>query len=528
MRLLRAPALLVIAVTVLLAPLCGQTGANRLTTIQPFQSNNGGLANGAVYFDLTTTATIDVTDLVLNYDDAAIGSPVGVEVHVTPGTAFGNETNPGVWSPVGIGAGTMAGVNARTVCTLFSPIVFPPGSYGVALVATGGAAHDYTNGTATNRVWRDALVTLQLGTATDRPFRGIVYGPRVANLELCYNPPGHARARRIGVGCGAGEPSSVYEQFTGGNDLGGAGLRASWTGSTYVLSNAAGILVPPLGASLAMGDDETRRIALPWAMPTEAGLVHEVWVCSNGWVSFEPTTDVGLSENVPDLLAGPTRIAVMWDDLDPPAGGNVHAEPDASDPGLFHITWNGVLEFGQTTPNTAQLTLAQSGDFRLDYGAVSMLDGIAGYSPGHGARDPGPTDFTAVVGTIALGDDRPPVTLHARNRPVLGTVAELVTTSLPPTAISGVQLYSLVATPRPGYALDGIGMPGCFLHQAGEIAFSFAVPPGRTAVFHRTIVPPDGSLAGALLFSQSVLIAPGANPLGVVTSNGIEWRFDWR
>lgn len=528
MRHLRTLALLVAALGPLAPAVTAQTGTHCLPTIQPFASNNGGLPGGAVYFDLNVVADIVLTDLVLNFDTAPIGATVGVDVYTASGTAFGNENAPSAWTLVGQGSGTMAGMNGRTILTLDSSVLLTVGQHGMALVATGGAAHDYTNGDGTNQTYSDSFLTIQCGSATHVPFSGQVFSPRVVNMEFCYNPrQGYARSIRVGSGCGEGGPSSFYETFSGTspNDLAGSpGIRADWNGSSYVVTSGAAAIVAPTGTPLTMGDDQTLQVQLPFTMPSEAGSLSAVWVCSNGWVSFEPTTSTDLTESVTELLALETRIAVLWDDLNPAAGGAIHAEQDPVQSNLFHITWDRVPEFAQSTPNTFQLTLDQSGSWELKYGTLSLVDGMVGYSRGHGVPDPGATDLSAITGPIALGDDRPALELLSVTRPILGQAGVTRTGHIPAGATAGVQLYSIVPVAPPGRDLSGIGMPGCFLYQGGEATLAFGVT--ATWATHSLNIPSSNVLVGQHLYLQSVVLAPGINQLGAITSNGIDWLFD--
>ena len=51
--------------------------------------------------------------------------------------------------------------------------------------------HDYTNGNGTNQnfVSADGVITLDLGTATNAPFTGNVFTPRVWNGRICSSGP---------------------------------------------------------------------------------------------------------------------------------------------------------------------------------------------------------------------------------------------------------------------------------------------------------------------------------------------------
>ncbi|MCA8942713.1 MAG: hypothetical protein KDB80_09170 [Planctomycetes bacterium] len=86
-----------------------------------------------------------------------------------------------------------------------------------------------------------------------------------------------------------------------------------------------------------------------------------------------------------------------------------------------------------------------------------------------------------------------------------------------PPPFASVALLSLNEIPG-GLLLDIVGATGCNLYISPVVA-QFALTPPGTASFG---VGPG--LNGLTLFWQGAAIAPGVNPLGVVTSNAVKWR----
>lgn len=380
---------------------------------------------------------------------------------------------------------------------------------------------------------------------TTRPFPSTtltVYESFVGNLDMSgeamdlinagasyivVSPTTCATTTTVGNGCGGDpNPASFYEAFDGAalvNDLSNSpGVMGNWTGSTYVVTPGASGIVAPTGAPLAIGDDQTLQITLPWPMPTAAGTINDVYVCSNGWISFEPTSTTLLIETPDGLVnAGFAMLAAMWDDLNPAAGGGVYAEVDPTNPSIFHITWDQVPEFAQATTNTFQVSLNQGGGFELKYGAIAALDGLAGYSRGNGLGGvPAPTDLTSFT-PFALGTGTPGVSLASIARPVIGTTTVTETRDIPASAISGYHMYGTSAIPLPGIDLSIVYMPGCSLYVNSDVTVPFAAAGASTAQ-HSLAIPNNASLAGAHLYSQSIIVAPGTNPLGIVTSNAVD------
>jgi hypothetical protein len=157
-------------------------------------------------------------------------------------------------------------------------------------------------------------------------------------------------------------------------------------GGRYVLN-----LFTVVGTPLILGDDATLSVPIGFTFPYQGGSFTSVFVNSNGNLTFGAgSTD--LSESVTDLLNGPRRIAAVWDDLNPAAGGLVLVNSSASS---FTVTFLGVPEFATTNSNTFSITLTPAGSVTIAYGDVAALDGLAGVSQGGGAANPGETNLSA-------------------------------------------------------------------------------------------------------------------------------------
>ncbi len=145
------------------------------------------------------------------------------------------------------------------------------------------------------------------------------------------------------------------------------------------------------GSLLTLGDDSSTEVMLDFAFPFQGQSYSSVFVNSNGNLTFG-TGDTDFSESIAELLNGSPRIAPLWDDLSPNAGGLVIADSNAN---AATITFQGVPEFFATTTNTFSVTLNDDGSVDILYGDIAAIDGLAGLSEGGGAVDPGPTDLSA-------------------------------------------------------------------------------------------------------------------------------------
>lgn len=71
--------------------------------------------------------------------------------------------------------------------------------------------------------------------------------------------------------------------------------------------------------------------------------------------------------------------------------------------------------------------------------------------------------------------------------------------------------------------LAGIGMPGCELLQSADIMGFPVTPLSPTTMAFSAFLAPTPSLVGLHVYLQAYVLAPSANALGILVSNGIDW-----
>lgn len=169
---------------------------------------------------------------------------------------------------------------------------------------------------------------------------------------------------------------------------------AGGSGGRYVLSVETSDELP-----LSLGDDNFVEVPLPFSFPYQGSNWSSVFVNSNGNLTFG-SGDTDFTESVAELLSRQPRIAPLWDDLSPNAGGTVSVGFGA---GTVTVNFVNVPEFPATGANTFSVTLHADGTVGIEYGAVSALDGIVGVTQGGGAADPGETDLSAGGPFSAVG-----------------------------------------------------------------------------------------------------------------------------
>jgi hypothetical protein len=137
-----------------------------------------------------------------------------------------------------------------------------------------------------------------------------------------------------------------------------------------------------VGDKVALGDDASTRVALPFTFPFYAGRYTEAFLNSDGNVTFVSEDHASTDRNIARFLTGPPRIAPIFDDLDPSAAGSgVYRRTDGD---ALIVTWCSVPEFDSSSNRVnVQLRLGSDGSIEFIYGAtVDPTSAVVGVSPG--------------------------------------------------------------------------------------------------------------------------------------------------
>lgn len=132
---------------------------------------------------------------------------------------------------------------------------------------------------------------------------------------------------------------------------------------------------------------------------------------------------------------------------------------------------------------------------------------------------------TATATAYGTGCGSPSLALAPAARPVMGASGSTVITNAPTTLAAVAMGWSNTFSfpvPLP-YDLSGIGMPGCSLLQSFDVPGLGVSPTGASTLHFSYPVPNHPGLVGAHVYLQAYCLAPGANPLDVVVSNGVDW-----
>lgn len=138
------------------------------------------------------------------------------------------------------------------------------------------------------------------------------------------------------------------------------------------------------GAPLAqLGDDDTRRLSLPFRFPFFGSTYETLYVNSDGNISFQEGDARAMSKSIGLLAGGPPRIAALFADLDP--SRSLYGVRVLGEPSRVVVTWLEVPEYrsaGTGPMQTFQLRLYADGRMEIAYRMVNIREAVVGISPG--------------------------------------------------------------------------------------------------------------------------------------------------
>ena len=166
---------------------------------------------------------------------------------------------------------------------------------------------------------------------------------------------------------------------------------------------------PTTMTPLNLGDDNTRQVALGFEFEYWGQTFTDVWVSSNGFVSFQGPANL-CCNGQPIEQAQRNTIYAYWSDLISFTGNPYYRISEGS--ALFG--WYNVQEYGTNNSNTFEIGLFSNGNIQFNYGALSA-------SGGH--------DFTAGI-TGSEADDNVSL-FYGRNPQSLQNQSGLLTYGVP-------------------------------------------------------------------------------------------------
>jgi uncharacterized protein (TIGR03437 family) len=160
-----------------------------------------------------------------------------------------------------------------------------------------------------------------------------------------------------------------------------------WAGAyRYALSpggydSAAASSGAPLAA---LDDDDSRLVPLPFSFPFFGAAYTQVYVNSDGNLTFAAGDNASTDRSLGRMTAGPPRIAPLFDDLNPAqTAGGVRVLSSST---RVVVSWVAVPEYalsGAGAPQTFQVRLYPDGRIEFAYSGAAPSSAVIGIAPGH-------------------------------------------------------------------------------------------------------------------------------------------------
>jgi hypothetical protein len=181
-------------------------------------------------------------------------------------------------------------------------------------------------------------------------------------------------------------PNFFTEEFLGDNDLDATTLafEPSADPDGYSLCRRAhgGFFTDPAGGTnVVLSDDGSLLVSVTGGKTVKlyGTSFSSFYVNANGNLTFG-ALDGTYTESLTQHFAL-KRVAALFDDLNPGAGGTISRKQLAD---RVAVTWQNVPEYNTTNQNSFQIELFFDGRIRITYLALAATDGIAGLSAGAG------------------------------------------------------------------------------------------------------------------------------------------------
>lgn len=184
-------------------------------------------------------------------------------------------------------------------------------------------------------------------------------------------------------------------------NLEGRMLRFRPAGNGYEVTNIAGgydAEAQRNGVVLqGLGDDDSRELALPFEFAYFGARFRNVFLNSDGNLSFEAGDGSTRERSLGRLLSGLPRIGAFFTDLDPSRAGSVHV---LSQSDRLVLTWFSVpeyVDFGVGARNTFQVRLIADGTIEFAYEDINSAESIVGIAPGRLAGGTNVVSFSTLT-----------------------------------------------------------------------------------------------------------------------------------
>jgi hypothetical protein len=222
---------------------------------------------------------------------------------------------------------------------------------------------------------------------------------------------------------------------------------------------------PTTMTPLNLGDDATRRVSLGFEFDYWGQTFTDVWVSSNGFVSFQGPANL-CCNGQPIEQAQRNTIYGYWSDLVSYTGNPYYSRSDGS----ILFGWYGTNEYGTNNSSTFEIGLFSDGKIQLNYGSL-------GFSGGH--------TFTAGITGPNAGDNVP--LFYGQNAQYLQNQSGILTRIAP--EVAGIDCRATPMDPScPPISIDAVPDPVAAVSDAiaDAVEQSVELEPAQTEQVRET------------------------------------------
>ncbi len=369
-----------------------------LCTGTPATATINGLAAVCTGSGTTLSLSIPYNDLGITYQwksSTTPGGPYTTLLGTSPTQATGNLTVPTYYiaevTCTNAGTFTMTTVEKSVLINALPPVAASPST--ASYCTPGGSAVAITASGASTYVWSpSAGLSATTGASVNAsPSATTTYTVTGTDANGCVNTATSTInvAASVAINTVTATPATIC---SGGTSQ----LQASIT--TAASYNVTSITTPvvevpgaapvttlatatgfPYNTSGTLGDDSySNAVALPFAFNFTGSAVTQMWVSSNGYITFsDPVAIAALAQRAvqtfPSTATPNNVISLFWHDMDIRTLGNVKYYTIGSSPNRkFVIEFNGVPTFASTTNlHTGQIVLNETSNVVQLYVSVS-------------------------------------------------------------------------------------------------------------------------------------------------------------
>jgi hypothetical protein len=165
-----------------------------------------------------------------------------------------------------------------------------------------------------------------------------------------------------------------------------------------------------VGIPIPLSDDDNQG-PFPLGFPFSyyGNIFSELYVCSNGWVSFTSTSTSLSNTTLPSTGDPNNTLSMFWDDLNPGSGGVVYYYADTAND-RFIVSYDGVPHYSNTGSLYFQVIINADGSIIFQYNTMDHAghtvsasigiennDGTIGLEYDYNSNPPGIHDQLAIL-----------------------------------------------------------------------------------------------------------------------------------